>query len=77
MLRNSSQSPALKLRRDPDQPRIGGAHRGMRVDRDRQHREQDDDEHPGAEPGADPDDEQRQERHLRRGVEGRQERPTA
>ncbi len=60
--------------RDLEQARIGGADRRMRVDGDRQHGEQKDDEHAGAEPGADPDHDQWQEGHLRRGVERGQER---
>ena len=60
--------------RDAEQPRVGGAHRGHGVDSDRQHREQKDDQHLGGKPGADPDDDQRQERDLRRGVERGEER---
>ena len=59
---------------DGDQTRVGGAHRGMGIDSERKHREQKDDEHPRAHAGADPDHDQRQERHLRRGIERGQER---
>src|SRR5215471_3226623 len=59
---------------DLDQARIGGANRGVRVDRERQHRKEKDDQDPLAESGADPNDDQWQEGHLRRGVERREER---
>ena len=46
----------------------------MSVDRERQYRQQEDDQDALAEPSADPDHDQRQERHLRRGIERREER---
>src|SRR5260370_21323989 len=67
---------------DLDQARIRGANRGVRVDREPQHRKQENDQDPLAESGSDPYDDQWQERPLRRGgerPEGRLDpgRPTA
>jgi len=72
----SKQPPVAgaQARCDLDQARIGGANRGVSVDCERQHRQEEDDQNALAEPGADPDHDQRQERHLRRGIERREER---
>src|SRR5262249_35222503 len=55
-------------------PRIGGAHRRVRVDEQRQHGEQEDDEDARRKPGADPQHDERQQRDLRGGVQGGDER---
>src|SRR5262249_2874867 len=72
----SKQPPiaGAQARCDLDQARIRGANGGVSVDRERQHRQEEDDQDAFAKPRADPNRDQRQERHLRRGVECREER---
>jgi len=72
----SKQPPVAgaQARCDLDQARVGGANRGVSVDRERRYGQEEDDQDALAEPGADPDHDQWQERHLRRGIERREER---